>query len=337
MNHLAIFLIVSMPAFAHAACDEAKLAKLEKYLGGSDGHYLDADAVAGELLSACTLPTSLGQPLRRALSGGLRDLGRRAALEAVIADPALWARACPGGQGVLNDIAQSYAAQPSFGRREHAQMLWFGCRIGALDIAGEEEWARAGATAELTLLLLQWMREEKFSPSRIRAYSRVLADFEAPEESDPRHPIASPSDTAPHATERLGVGGEGEVRTTRDRQDLAPDPLLEVTIFNDNSANKSVPAHTKLLAEHVRTFKNASLPCFEKNAVGSTRIFLHVRIFGGAAHEEEVLSRVDGTNDLQPFADAKFNQCLLAHLARTTFANAPETVTATFALQNIRH
>ncbi len=212
-------------------CAPAALARLDEEL--AKYKELRFENVSAGLLEACTMPPSLSDALNKVARAG-RDFARSASMS-VVADSPLWSRACAGGPRVVLAMGE-HLADPAFGPRQRAQTLWAGCGVAALDIATPDEWLRAGPTAELALAAHAWMLDAHLSPSRVRSYTRALAELDAPRKATLAERFASdgmaagrpPASSVELAT-RLGhyVGTESLAqrlsRTIQEhRADLAP-------------------------------------------------------------------------------------------------------------------
>lgn len=291
---LVVFATVA-PALARAGCKEPELARLDRSLAERhEDHWILA---AAGLDDACELPSTL----KKAIST-LRQLGDEwaphAALDVIQADPALWTRACPGGLRFFSEMLHSMD-EPQFGPRERARLIWDRCRVEQLGVATADDWARAGRTAELALLLAAWMRETKQAPARVRAYTRALAGLDEPRPKTLAE-LYPDDGLAPNRSPRPAGAATMESKLSHylGRKDLAE--ALAETVSRDR-------------ADLARCFNlpaappDLTLKLVIADGVAQQGMLLSVREVGYVIHEDPLR------------AEPAFVRCMLARAARLRF------------------
>jgi hypothetical protein len=249
-----------------------------------------------------------------------------------------WLAESPG-DGELSVVPRLSAMRglddPTFGPRQHAEVLWTGCAVERLSIATSQEWLRAGPLAEVAIATAGWLREVGVSPARVRAYARALAGLNAPSvpslaqrfpedglgDPPPPPPPPPPRGRARHTTtagtalpSAGGVDGvEGGSRYGR-----SPVTGLDVTL----SFYLGREDIAQSFALTVREAAPALARCFEAFAAPG-RLTLRLLVADGIAQDGELL-RVRDVGNVKHVetlnADPAFTRCLLARAGRLHFA-----------------
>jgi len=280
-----------------AACDEAKLASLDRGLTEMPGDLHLSVAGAG-LVEACRLAPALDKAFRKVLMTGEDSFARLAGASVAQGDPALFLSACPGGPRVMADAARRFG-DPRVGPREEALAWWDGCRVERFAVATREEWSRAGAGALLAIVTAQWLRETaKLSPARVRTYTRALAGLDAP---------AKRTLADRYPDDGLGVAGGR----------AAGAAAIEVALSDFEGASDVADEYVATL----RTERARLADCFAAPAAPKA-LSMRLTIADGAAQEGELvrISKSGSTTRIDHLdADPRLERCLLARVARIRF------------------